>query len=154
MPNTTKRASPATSEATPPKPKNDLLNRLRGTPDDELGNKVERSEGVQGGVIEPIYAKRFMRCYSVTDSELKQIGLANIAITATSSIGTGFLAFALDVFKDTELAEAVPATAQVALGYVQPICIGLGVAFWVTTIALMWWRNSMVTLIKTESVDP
>jgi hypothetical protein len=92
-----------------------------------------------------------MRCYSVTESELQQINLANIGITASFSFGSALLAFYLDVFKDTVLATEVPAEAQAVIGYVQPVLLFLGAGFWIFAGVLLWWRRNMVKLIKDES---
>lgn len=58
--------------------KSDLIDGLRLIRDGDLEGGVETTEGVSGSTVEPVYSKRKMRCYSVTESELKQIGLANI----------------------------------------------------------------------------
>ena len=134
--------------------KDKLLQQLRQAPDDKLGEAAARIESERGGLIEPVYGKRQMRCYSVTESELKQIVLANLGITVTASLGSFFLALALDVYKDTLLAESVLDLAQVVVSYVQPISLVVGLSLWAFSGLLMWWRHSMVDLIKKESVQP
>lgn len=131
--------------------KSPLLDGLLSTNDAQLEETVEQAEGVNGATVEPVYSRRKMRCYSVTESELKQIGLANLGITAFASIGSGLLAFYLDIFKDTILAEEVAATAKSAIEYVQPILLFLGVSFWILAIVTLFWRRSMVATIKEES---
>lgn len=128
-----------------------LKEQLAKLPDEELGPTVESVEGVNGSTLEPVYSARKMRAYTITDSELKQIGLANIGITSAASIGSGFMAFGLDIYKDTMLAESVPEPAQVLVSYVQPICFAVGIALWIAAAAMMWWRRGMINLIKTES---
>ncbi len=123
------------------------------TPDTNLETGVEKTEGVNGSTVEPLYSSRQMRCYSVTESELKQIGLANLGITAFSSIGTGMLAFSLDIFKDTVLAGGVPESAKVALSFVQPVLLIGGIAFWVFAIFAIFWRRDMIKIIKHESTN-
>lgn len=130
----------------------ELFESLMDTDDSSLERKVKKTEGVNGATVEPVYSTRKMKCYSVTESELKQIGLANLGITAFASIGSGFLAFWLDIFKDTFLADSVPETAQSAINYVQPILLYVGIAFWLLCGATLYWRRNMIQIIKDESV--
>ncbi len=95
-----------------------------------------------------------MRCYSVTESELLQIGLANIGITAFFSLGSALIAFWLDIFKDTVLASEVPKEAQIVISYVQPVLLLLGLLFWGFAGMSVYWRHSMIKLIKEESSNP
>ena len=129
----------------------DLIGQVAGASDDSLASGVQKTEGLNGSTVEPLYSARQMRCYSVTESELQQINLANIGITASFSFGSALLAFYLDVFKDTVLATEVPAEAQAVIGYVQPVLLFLGAGFWIFAGVLLWWRRNMVKLIKDES---
>ena len=137
----------------PIEPRKKLLDKLKDVDDDTLKERVESAEGVNGSSIEPVYATRKMRCYTITESELQQINLANIGVTANASIGTALLAFWLDVFKDTLLADNVPDSAQVVIHYVQPILLFLGLAFWGFAIAVLWWRRGLIDTIKKESTN-
>lgn len=138
----------------PENKKNDLLERLQGVQDESLERKVEKTEGVNGSTVEPIYSARKMRCYSVTESELKQIGLANLGITAFASLGSAMLAFSLDVFKDTLLAEQIPKEADLVISYLQPILLFVGVGLWIMAGLTLRWRRSMIELVKEESTNP
>lgn len=136
------------------KPKTDLLNDLKETSDAKLGAGAEKTEGINGSTVEPIYSIRKMKCYSVTESELKQIGLANIAITSMGSIGTGLFAFGLDIYKDTAFTTSIPEATEAVISILQPILLIGGIAFWVIAIIAIFWRKSMMTLIKNESTQP
>lgn len=136
------------------KPDPQLLSKLKETSDAELGTGAEITEGINGSTVEPVYSARKMKCYSVTESELKQIGLANIAITSMGSIGTGLFAFGLDIYKDTVFATGIPETTEAVISILQPILLIGGAAFWVIAIIAIFWRKSMMTLIKEESTGP
>lgn len=104
-----------------------------------------------GSVIQPEYAQRNMKCYAVTESELKQIGLANLAVTICFGIGSGLLGLGIDIFKDTTLADSVPPNANVVVNTVQPILFIFGIVFWLAAAALWFWRRDMLSLIRKES---
>lgn len=131
-----------------------LLDGVRSTPPEELAKGVKATEKPNGSTVEPIYSARQMRCYSVTESELRQIGLANLGITAFSTIGSACLAFWLDIFKDTVLAESIPEAAQIAISYVEPLLLVFGVGFWIVAGLGVLWRHKMIELIKKESPNP
>ena len=131
--------------------KEQLLKALTETPDASLEEKAERAEGVNGATVEPVYSQRKMKCYTVTESELRQIGLSNLGITGLFSLGAAFFAFGLDVFKDTLLAESVPDAAQAIVSYVQPICFFVSASFFVLGLLTIRWRSGLIKLIKDES---
>jgi len=114
---------------------------------------IKKSKTETGSIVRPSYSERTMKCYTITDSELKQIGLANVLVTAFSAIGSAFFAFGVDVFKDSQFVDAVPARAQILTQYVQPLCFFLGIALWLSAAAVWWWRRDMIALIKKESVE-
>ena len=106
-----------------------------------------------GSTLRAIYTARSMRCFSITESELRTIGLANVGQNILLSIGSALLAFSLDIFKDTTMAEHVPSQAAEIASYVQPICLFLGLAFYVAAGFVWWWRKGMIDTIKKESSD-
>ncbi|MEO0637650.1 MAG: hypothetical protein AAFY73_13490 [Pseudomonadota bacterium] len=63
------------------------------------------------------------------------------------------MAFWLDIFKDTLLAESIPEASAEAVSYVLPICFVLGLLFWGGAIALFIWRRGFISDIKASSVD-
>ncbi|MEA3533143.1 hypothetical protein [Rhizobium sp. CC-YZS058] len=67
-----------------------LLDKLKETSAADLSAGVAWKEGVAGATLEPIYSRRRFKCFVVTESELQQIGLANLTATATGSLGSGF----------------------------------------------------------------
>lgn len=94
-----------------------------------------------------------MRYFSVSETELATIGLANLGQNFFLAVGSALLAFSLDIFKDTTMAEKVPTTAAEIAGYAQPICFFLGLAFYGAAGGIWWWRRGMINTIKIESRD-
>ena len=104
-----------------------------------------------GGTLKPVYSDRTMRCLTVTESELKQIGLANIFLTFLFGMGSALMAFGVDIMKDSLLSESVPEAARTVVDVVQPICFILGAGFWVGAAWVWFWRRDMIATIRKES---
>ncbi len=116
-------------------------------------NEGNKGEIVPGSTVRPTYTERKMRYFSISESELKTIGLANLGQNFFLAVGSGPLAFSLDIFKDTTLAESVPTKAAEIASYAQPICFVLGLIFYGGAAGVWLWRKGMVDTIKKESVD-
>lgn len=104
-----------------------------------------------GSTMRPIYQERTMKCYVVSESELKQLGLANIGITAFAAVGSFLLAFGLDIMKDVLITEDIPENARPLVSIIPPVSIVLGLAFYSLAGLAILWRRSMLNLIKSES---
>jgi hypothetical protein len=92
-----------------------------------------------------------MKCLTVTESELKQIGLANMGVTIFVAIGSALLSFGVDIFKDTTLSPpSAAATAQVA-DAIETMCLGGGAICYLVALALWLWRRDMIQTIRKES---
>ena len=105
----------------------------------------------RGSTVNLVYSERSMKCYAVTESELRQIGLANTGITAFFGIGSALIAFGLDIFKDMIFTDKVPEMARVLSDAVLPLCLGFGVIFWIVAGVIWWQRSGMIVMIKEES---
>ncbi len=130
-----------------------LLDKLKETSAADLSAGVARQEGVPGATLEPIYSRRRFKCFVVTESELQQIGLANLTATATGSLGSGFFAFWLDIYKDSLLTPDLPKEAAYFFTYARPTCFWLAIVFWLLTGSLMVWRHRLVETFKSESIE-
>jgi hypothetical protein len=116
--------------------------------DDELqrGPKPEK-----GSTLNPVYSVRSMKCFAVTESELRQLSLVNNSITATFGIGSGLLAFGANIFSSALFTDKLPATGIILRDSILPICLLLGIVFWLFSGGLWLWRNGFLKLIKKES---
>lgn len=131
----------------------DLIRGLEELDSDTLSNAAAQAEGLNGQpAVIPGYHHRHIKFYHITEHELSAVSLVNAYATTLFSVGTAFIAFAIDIFKDTALAEAVPLTAQNAIEYAQPLLWGFGIFFWVAGAASMVWRWNFVRKIKRESL--
>lgn len=137
------------------------LDDLGGLSDAQMGDAAEAAEGGEqatravdptGGQFSPIYSVRQTRCYTVTNSELKQIGLANLGATAFFTIGSLLAGFAIDVFKDIVLTDEVPEAAKQIIDSAQPLLFTMSATFYLLGLVAMLWRWDMIRSIKSESV--
>lgn len=108
---------------------------------------------VKGSTVQPTYTERKMRYFSISESEMKNIGLTNLLQTSCIGVGSAMLAFALDIFKNTTLAESVPTKAAEIASYAQQICVVLGLVFYLIAGLIWFWRSGMINTIKRDSVD-
>lgn len=138
------------------------LEELEAVSDEVMENAAEAAEGGRemtrasqpnGGQFAPIYSVRRTVCYTVTDSELKQIGLANLGATGFFTIGSLLAGFAIDVFKDIALTEDVPEAAKQIIEGAQPLLFTMAGVFYLIGFLAMVWRWDMIKSIKSESLE-
>ena len=129
-----------------------LLGALTSVPDEELTKSAESAEGVNAGAtVRPVYRHRHISCYTITETELRTLQLANSGVAVLGAIGASLATFWLDIFKDTVLAEEVPEQAQAALAYIQPALGVSAVAFFLAAGGIILWRRGFIAQIKRES---
>ncbi|WP_392353037.1 hypothetical protein V8F63_09800 [Brevundimonas sp. LF-1] len=92
-----------------------------------------------------------MRCYAVTEMELRQLGQAAIFVTLFSSLGSLALGLSLDVFKDIYIGDAADASALRVANLVQKGAFIAGVVCFLVAGAFALQRKSVTDLIKRES---
>lgn len=112
---------------------------------------TEDANKASGGVVKPIYSEREMRCLTVSESELKQIGLANIGVTVFASIGSALLSFGVDLFKDNTLTPAANPSAAAMADAMEKLCLGGGLVCYIVAVVLWFWRRDMIKTIRKES---
>lgn len=112
---------------------------------------TEEANKASGGVVKPIYSEREMRCLTVSESELKQIGLANFGVTIFAAIGSALLSFGADLFKDSTLSAGNDQAAVKMAAAVDTLCLIGGVVCFLIAAALWWWRRDMIQTIRKES---
>lgn len=144
---TTENASNDTSKGSD----GNLLDALERTPDEKLTASVSREEGIEGSTLVPVYGERRMVMYSVTETELQTMQSFNSRTTSYVGVGSAMITFSLDIFKDTLLATSVPEKAQAAISYVQPICVTLGVIFFVLAAYERFKGWNFLKTIKREN---
>jgi hypothetical protein len=95
-----------------------------------------------------------MKCYSITESEIQQIGLANIGSTAAVAIGSALFAFGADIFKSAVLGDPIPRQVEALAQSIQWLTLGGGVFFYAVAIVIWLWRRTLLRTIRQESGEP
>ncbi len=108
--------------------------------------------GPQGGSdIKVLHTERDVTVYLLTESDLDRVSDLGLLAAGFSSLATFFGGLWLDLYKDRQLAENIPAATVEALGYVQPLLGILTVVFAVAAVTFWWKRGSLQGKIKNDS---
>lgn len=106
-----------------------------------------------GGVVRPLYQERAMKCYVVTDSELKSLSLANGLMVVFFSLASALVGFGIDISKDLVLTPDVSAGARAMAEMTRQACFMFAAGFALAGLWAYAWRRSALHLIKKESGD-
>jgi hypothetical protein len=106
-----------------------------------------------GGVVRPLYQERAMKCYVVTDSELKSISLANGLMVVFFSLASSCVGFAISIAKDVAMAGELTPGAKMVLSIVQPGAYYAAAIFAVCGVWAYFWRLGAIAMIRRESGD-
>lgn len=92
-----------------------------------------------------------MKYYPVSDAELRNLTLTNTAATFAFSVASACGVFALDLTKDFAMATGVPAATFATWGGFRLTAIAVGVIASLAGVALIVWRQRIVSDLKTET---
>jgi hypothetical protein len=129
----------------------DLLLTLRETSESELIAGVSRVEGTNGSTVEPVYNRRKLICYSITEDELQVIAVTNTISTSLFALGSFFFGLALDFVKDSLSVDTVVSESMLAVNYyVKAGASVLCIVCWVAGVAAFFWRKHHWKKIKSS----
>lgn len=130
-----------------------LLSELRVTSTEALIAGVTKSEGVNGSTVEPVYYRRKMACYSITEGELQMMTFSNTLSAGFFAVGSFLLGIGIDFLKDP-IAETDKIPEHVALinYYVQRGAIIGGVVSWLFGGVVLLWRSRQWNKIKKDQI--
>jgi len=94
-----------------------------------------------------------MRCYTVTDGELKSVSLANGLSVIFFSIASASLTFGLDLATDIALSQELTAAGRALDEMVEPASYIIAGIFFLAGLWTLWWRHNMIKTIKRESLQ-
>jgi hypothetical protein len=94
-----------------------------------------------------------MKTYIITDSELRNIGLANGIAGISFSFMAGLWGYAFSLSTDMLFSDHPSDAATTWADAMRPTCEWAGAAFLILGVAMILWRHRMINLIKREN-DP
>lgn len=106
-----------------------------------------------GGPVSVVRTSRTMKHYTVFDSDFESLATNDTATTFCMTVSSFCFAFGLDIFKDTALAQSIPASTQVALGYIQPMLFVFSFLFAAGAFAFWRKKRSKIQSIKDDCVE-
>ncbi len=127
-----------------------LLGNLKEKPNDDLGKTVAEKEGL-GGALIPQYSKRRIKCITVLEGEIDDLGSFNLGSSICFSISAFCFGLWIDIFKDKKLSESIPLEPPEALFYVERGSILAMILFFCIGSALWIKKNRKIKKIKEES---
>lgn len=101
-----------------------------------------------GSTIEPLYTKRQMRAFSVTESELNMLSIINGIAGACFSIGTGLIGLSVDV---QQVLQGQTVTLNSVAHSARPLFVWGGVIFYALGLLAVLWRHNTLEIIKRET---
>lgn len=105
---------------------------------------------VPGGPVNVVRTSRAMKHYTVFDSDFDSLATQELGFSVCLTLSSFCFAFGLDIFKDTALAQAIPASTQAALSYVQPALFVFAVLFAAAAGAFWVKKRSTIQKIKDD----
>jgi hypothetical protein len=102
------------------------------------------------GSLRVVASRRSMRTYIVTDSELRNITLANAISGVSFSFMTGLWGYAFSMGTELIFMDKPSHDALMWNTVVHPICVYGGCIFGLFGVAMIVWRHFMIDLIKRE----
>jgi hypothetical protein len=91
-----------------------------------------------------------MKRYTVFDSDFESLATQELGQSVCLTVSSFCFAFWLDIYKDTLLAESIPASTQAGLSYFQPTLLILAAVFAVGAIAFWVRKRSTIQKIKDD----
>lgn len=96
------------------------------------------------------YPVRQVTWYQFSTSDIRSIGLAQVAATVCAAIGTFALSLYLDFSKDITLAEEAGQSAPEFLQTVADLFFWSWIVFWVIAVLAFVWQRNELGRIKAE----
>ena len=104
-----------------------------------------------GSSVNPVYTKRNMTLYALTESEISTISALNAQVSMYFSISSFLLSACLSVYTNAVFYDTLNAAGALAKGYVAPLIGLLGAAFLIMGLIGVRRRASLVKQLKNDS---
>jgi hypothetical protein len=118
-----------------------------------LGQPISFTQAPSGSTIEPLYTKRTMRAYSVTESELNMLSVINGLAAVCASIATGLLGLCIGIQQEVMFSAELPESGAALRDFARPILFWSAMAFYGFALITLVWRYNTLHIIKREAGD-
>ena len=108
-------------------------------------------ETVTGASVTPVYTKRSITMYALTETEVTTISSINTRSTTDFSIGTFLLGLGVSVYTNAIFYSQLNSAGEVAKGYVAPLVCIVGAYFLISGAAGNRKRSRLWAKLKSES---
>jgi hypothetical protein len=111
------------------------------------------TQSQSAGTLRVVSSERSMKTYIITDSEIRNVGLANGIAGISFSFMAGLWGYAFSLSTDLMFADHPSQSALAWTNAMRPTCEWAGAAFLIFGVLMIAWRHRMINLIKREN-DP
>ena len=104
-----------------------------------------------GASVTPIYTRRKMTMYALTESEISTISQINADVSTNFSIASFLISISIGVYTNAVFYTQLNAAGELAKGFVAPVVIVVGVGFAIRGIMGLRRRSDLWAKLKAES---
>jgi hypothetical protein len=113
------------------------------------------SATLTGASVNPIYTRRNMTMYALTESEITTISQLNTDVSLHFSIASFLLSMALGVYTNALFYDKLNSAGSLAQGFAAPLVLLLGMVFAIRGLFGLKRRSDLWSKLKTESaIEP
>jgi apolipoprotein N-acyltransferase len=112
---------------------------------------ISPSSAVHGAIIHPVYAKREVMHFAVSEHELSTLTLVNAQVVFCSSAATFLVGIGMTILIGIWLSNTSNSTTDILGRVAAPLILIFALAFAIAGVVLWRWRGGSINRIKRES---
>ena len=105
----------------------------------------------RGSSVQLVHTERTMNCYVLFDSDLDNLATLGVGQSVCLAVASAAGALWFDLFKDTKLADAIPAETQELIRVFEPLCAAVAVVSLLLSGVFWYRRRTKLQEIKSAS---
>lgn len=119
--------------------------------DNDKSPKISVASSGSHELVKILHTERRMKVYGITENEIRTLTVINVAVVVLFSIGTGCIAFGIDLHKDLLLTPNLPEQAQVLKSVLRPLSYISGGVLYLLGLLVWYYRGGFIRTLKQES---
>lgn len=119
--------------------------------DPTLPNETAQQTIAAGSSVTPVYTRRNMTMYALTESEVSTISSVNTQVSVDFALSSFLFSAALGVYTNSIFYNELNPAGSLAKYYAAPITVALGLVFLVRGVAGVRRRSKLWSGLKAES---